>query len=265
MGETAAPAASLRVMAGGALPSGARLRLLRNGVSLAEASGPLEVAAAEPGAYRVEAHVGGWASPWIVSNPIYVFDGGAAAERTALARRPPPSPPPPPLQTIDAFEGDTGFAAEHDPTSTMAEPIIDPHAGIGGSGAARLAFRLGVPSAAQPHTWCALVNREARDLTGMKGLVFALRADGVYRIWVQARDGNPASPDDGIESWFASVRTGPEWRRVAVPFAAMRSINKASDGRLDLRDVRQLVFVLDRGAVKPGASGTIWIDDLGVY
>jgi hypothetical protein len=109
------------------------------------------------------------------------------------------------------------------------------------------------------------VNREARDLTGMKGLVFALRADGVYRIWVQARDGNPASPDDGIESWFASVRTGPEWRRVAVPFAAMRSINKASDGRLDLRDVRQLVFVLDRGAVKPGASGTIWIDDVGVY
>jgi hypothetical protein len=29
--------------------------------------------------------------------------------------------------------------------------------------------------------------------------------------------------------------------------------------------VRALVFVLDRGADKPGSQGTIWIDDVGVY
>jgi hypothetical protein len=29
--------------------------------------------------------------------------------------------------------------------------------------------------------------------------------------------------------------------------------------------VRGIVFVMDRGAEKPGTSGTIWIDDVGVY
>jgi len=61
------------------------------------------------------------------------------------------------------------------------------------------------------------------------------------------------------------VTTTPEWRRVAVPFSRLRSINPRTDGRLDLDRVRALVFVLDRGEVKVGTEGTIWIDDLGVY
>jgi hypothetical protein len=265
MGETAPPGPSLRLSAGGAMPEGTRLTLLRNGAPVATAGGGLEAAASQPGAYRVEARVDGWETPWIVSNPIYVFDAAAATERAARALWPAPAPAPPARQTIDSFDGETTFAAEHDPSSTMAEPIIDAHGGTNGTGAARLAFRLGVPSPAQPHTWCALVSRQPRDLSAARGLVFAIRGDGMYRAWVQVRDANPASADDGEESWFASVRTAPEWRRVAVPFAALRSINKASDGRLDLDKVRGLVFVLDRGAVKPGTRGTIWLDDVGVY
>ena len=61
------------------------------------------------------------------------------------------------------------------------------------------------------------------------------------------RDANPASADEGTEWWFASVQTRPEWRRVAVPFARLRSINPKTDGRLDLDKVRALVFVLDKG------------------
>jgi hypothetical protein len=52
---------------------------------------------------------------------------------------------------------------------------------------------------------------------------------------------------------------------VAVPFARMRTLNPASDGRLDLDKVRALVFKLDKGSVKPGTSGTIWLAELGVY
>ena len=107
------------------------------------------------------------------------------------------------------------------------------------------------------------MNEQDRDLTGRSGLVFGIKGDGVYRIWVQVRDRNPASADDGLEYWFASVRTSTEWRRVAVPFARLRSINKKTDGRLDLDKVRQLVFVIDRGAEKPGSEGRIWIDDVG--
>jgi hypothetical protein len=87
----------------------------------------------------------------------------------------------------------------------------------------------------------------------------------MYRIWVQVRDRNPASADEGTEWWFASVRTSPEWTRVAVPFDRLRSINPRTDGRLDLDQVRALVFVIDRGAVKPDTAGTVWLDDVGVY
>jgi hypothetical protein len=64
---------------------------------------------------------------------------------------------------------------------------------------------------------------------------------------VQVRDENSASADDATEWWFASVRTEKEWRRVALPFARLRSLSPKTDGKLDLDKVRRLVFVIDRG------------------
>jgi hypothetical protein len=109
------------------------------------------------------------------------------------------------------------------------------------------------------------VNRQERDLGAWTGLRFRVRADGVYRVWVQVRDENPASADDGEEWWLASVRTSPEWKDVLLPFDAFRTINERTDGRLDPDRTRALVFVLDHAAVKPGTEGTIWIAGLGVY
>jgi len=60
---------------------------------------------------------------------------------------------------------------------------MDPAVGAPGEGpdggdALRLAFRLGAPTPAQPFTWCALVNRQARDLSAWSGLRLRVRADG---------------------------------------------------------------------------------------
>src|SRR5258707_442847 len=104
----------------------------------------------------------------------------------------------------------------------------------------RLAFRLGAPAPGRPFTWCALVNRAARDLSGRTGLVLRIKGDGAYRAWVQVRDQNPASADGGLEWWTASVRTTTEWRTVVLPFARFRTINKKTDGRLGLDNVRDL-------------------------
>jgi hypothetical protein len=265
MGETIAPEPPPVLRAGGQLPKRARLRLLRDGRVLKEGEGPLEVAAPGPGVYRIEAFVSGEEVPWVLSNPIYVFDDSARRTRAARAAWPAEPPAPPPAQVLDDFEGRTVFAPEFDPSSAMENDVLARGAGVGGRTAGRLAFRLGAPGPGRPYTWCALVNREGRDLSGRTGLTFAVKADGVYRVWVQVRDENPASADEGTEWWFASVRTSAEWRRVAIPFARFRSINKRTDGRLDLDKIRQLVFVLDPAAVKPGMSGTIWLDDVGVY
>src|SRR5262249_2368911 len=77
MGETIAPDPPPVLRAGGQLPAGARLRLLRDGRVLKEGEGPLEVTAPGPGVYRVEAFVSGEEVPWVLSNPIYVFDDAA--------------------------------------------------------------------------------------------------------------------------------------------------------------------------------------------
>jgi hypothetical protein len=265
LGDTVPPGAGLRLKVGGRMPAGTRITLLRDGRPLAESTGSLDVEAPGAGIYRVEARVPGVDLPWILTNPVYVFDAAAAAERAGRGAWPEAPAPPAAVATIDDFEDGVRFGAEHDSESAIEEPVLDRGSGVGGSQAGRLRFRLAHPRPEHPFVWCSLVNRESRDLSGRQGLVFSIRGDGVYRIFAQVRDANPASADDGVESWYGSVRTGTEWRRVALPFARFRSLNKRSDGKLDLDKVRQMVFVLDQGAVKPGTSGTIWIDDFGAY
>jgi hypothetical protein len=265
MGATVAPDPHLILTATGRMPAGARVRILRNGGEAAEGEGHLARAAPEPGVYRAEVRVPGWGTPWIISNPIYVFGPEVAAARAQSAAWPIEPSPPAPAEMIDSFEGGSTFGPEFDSSSSVDREVVAKGAGPDGSDAARMAFRLGSPGPGRPFVWCALVSRRPRDLSGRHGLVFAIKGDGEYRLWVQVRDANPGSPDDGIESWFASVRTSKEWRRVSVPFDRLRSINRRSDGKLDLDKVRQIVFVLDLGAEKPGSRGTIWIDDVGVY
>jgi Carbohydrate binding domain (family 11) len=265
MGETVALGPEVRLTVRGRMPLGTRLTLLRDGQPLASSTPPLTVKTPGSGVYRVEARVPGWDMPWVVTNPIYVFQPAEQEARTQRAAWPAASPVPSATVVLDDFDGHTVFTPEFDAFSSVAQPALDPHAGSNGGGAVRLAFRLGVPTTARPFTWCALVNRQARDLRGRTGLVFRLRADDVYRIWVQVRDSNPASADEGTESWFASVRTATEWRNVSVPFAELRSINHATDGRLDLDKVQQIVFVVDQAAVKPGTKGTIWLDEVALY
>jgi hypothetical protein len=265
MGDVVPPEPGLRLRAGGRLPERTRLTLLRDGVPLAQAERAIDIEAPGPGVYRVEARLPGWDVPWILSNPISVFAAETARARSAAAAWPPPSPAPPAIRVLDSFDAPSTFHPEFDPSSSMAADVIAPKAGPDGTSAARLDFRLGAPGPGRPYVWCALTSREARNLSGAQGLVFSIRGDRAYRIWVQVRDENPASADEGTEWWFASVRTAPEWRRVAVPFTRLRSLNPRTDGRLDLDKVRQLVFVIDQGADKPGTQGSILIDDVGVY
>jgi hypothetical protein len=265
MGDTVPLAAAPRLRAGGRVPKGAQVKLFKDGRLAAAAEGSVEATADSPGVYRVEVSVAGWPVPWVVSNPIYVFDEETAAARTRLAAWSEPEVPPDAARLLDDFEGKTVFEPGADAATRLASPLLDPKVGKGGGGAARIEFQLGNPTPDHPHVFAAMVAWGQRDLTGHQGLTFAIRSDRAYRIWVQVRDENPASADEGTEWWFASVKTRVEWRRVAVPFSRLRSINPRTDGRLDLDRVRAIVFVLDKGSVKPGTRGSIWVDDIGFY
>jgi hypothetical protein len=208
--------------------------------------------------------VPGWPVPWVVTNPVYVQDERERESRArAAAWRDPPGLRE--FHALASLAGSPAFDPEFDPTSWMDPGVRAPGAGPAGAEASKLAFRLGAPSAKQPFTWCALVNRQARDLSGYAGLRFLIRGDGEYGLWVQLRDVNPASADQGLEWWLAAARTSGEWREVRLPFSRFRTINPKTDGRLDPDQTRAIVFVLDGASVKVGTSGTIWIADVGVY
>lgn len=265
MGDTVAPRTGLRLRAGGRMPKGARVVILKDGKPAAEGQGEAAIDSAAPGIYRAEVRLDGWDVPWVLTNAIAVVDDTKAAERTRAAAWPEETPAPKAAVVLDSFDAGSFFAPACGAASSFREPALDATGGIGGSGAARLDFSIGQPTAQAPDVFCALVDGKSRDLTGRSGIVFSIRGDGAYRIWFQVRDENPASRDGGTEWWFASVKTRPEWRTVAIPFARLRSINPRTDGKLDLDKVRSLVFVLDKGSVKPGTSGRIWIDDVGAY
>jgi hypothetical protein len=264
MGETLPPSADLRIEAGGALPRGAVLSLLRNGALVGSSQAPLETTAPSAGVYRVEVRVPGASLPWIISNPIYVFDDATVRARKARAAWPEPLTAPAAIEVVDDFNAATKFQAASDPTSSV-EQSLDPRGGADGGPALSLSYRIGKGTESNPNVFVATVDWTHRNLTGREGLVLSVKGDGVYRITVQVRDENKASAEEGTEWWFGSVRTLTEWRRLALPFARLRSINPRTDGKLDLDKVRAIVFLIDRGAAKPGAQGRVWIDDLGVY
>jgi hypothetical protein len=262
MGDTAPPSPGLRLQAGGRAPQGTRFVLFRDGVRASETPGGLDVAVPGPGVYRVEAYVPGHGMPWVITNAIVVADEATAAARARRAAWPEPPPAPPAAEVLDDFEGKTVFEPASDPGSTLERPVLDPSGGLAGGGAARLRYRLGTEGASP---YVALVHQGAKDLTGRRGLVFAVKGDGVHRLYVQVRDLNPASADEGTEWWFASVKTSTEWRRVAVPFERLRSINPKTDGRLDLDEVRAVIFLVDKGVAPLGSGGTVWLDEVGWY
>lgn len=265
MGDSLPPAAGMRVRAGGRVPKGTRLVLLRDGTRAAEGIESLDVPLPGPGVYRVEARVPGWSVPWVITNPVTVVDAATSARRNAAAAWPAEATPRT-IRPLVSLPGSAAFHPEFDAGSWMESSETSAAAlGPQGTPALKLAFRLGEPTAERPFTWCALVNRQARDLSGYAGLRFWIKGDDEYRIWVQVRDANPASADEGLEWWLASARSSRDWREIVLPFSRFRTINKRSDGALDPKETRALVFVLDGASVKVGTRGTIWIADPGVY
>ena len=237
-------------------PPGTRLRILRDGSEVARGEGgSLSVPVEEAGVYRAEAWLdpryvpGGVEQAWILSNPLYLLEPEelwrrAESEGRFLAA--------PSAAGLSCEPWPAEFHAEHDPASTMDQ----------GAGSLRLDFHLAQPSAERRYVWCALADRAPRDLASFTAIRFRLTADGVYRVSFQLRDENPQASDEGTEWWAASFKTGERPKEVVIPFARLRSISPVSDGRLDLERIRGVFFVLDAGNTRPGAAGSIRIEDL---
>ena len=264
MGHSVPPHPRLALRAGGLDHPEAQFHLLKDGQVVESAAGGLDVKAAGGGVYRVEVTLPGWNVPWIMSNPIYVLEQAERQRRAASLALPPPVRAAVPTAWLDRFEGEPVFVTDADPSSSIV--IESDSGGDGADGsAARVTFRLGTDGASDPSPYAAIVNTAPGDLAAYEGIVLSLRADGVYRLALVLRDPNPRAPQD-TEWWSAPLKTAREWRQVAVPFSELRSRHpRVTDGQLDLDDLEAVLLIIDTASMPPGAAGTLWIDDVGLY
>ena len=248
-----------RLIAGGLARPDATVTLLKDGAIVSSGLGSVTTTASGSGVYRVEVTLPGWTVPWITTNPIYVFAGAELERRDESARLPPPEAAAMPRALLGRFKTDRTFATASDPSSSVSLTTVDDDEQAGS--VARVDFDLREGSAAP---FVAVTNFEQRDLSDYEGLSVALKADGVYRLWMQVRDRNPRS-FEATEWWSASLKATREWQRLAVPFRNLRSRDPDSDGRLDLQEVEAVLFMINSASVPENTAGTLWLGDVGLY
>ena len=95
---------------------------------------------------------------------------------------------------------------------------------------------------------------ELGDVSAFRGISFATRGEGTYRLLVDSYGLDKAN-------WFAATFVGTgKWKTVKIPFSAFRSKDAATS--FPLHSLRALYFQL---AADPGADAWLDIDDVKFY
>jgi len=206
----------------------------------------LTVSISEAGTYRIEVYASTSTFddlPWIMSNPFFLD--------TRNSREEPPSP----VVRKSLASRPGFFRVGHDPNSegSLVEEIDCESLVVG--------LRYNLPE--DPVTkeyFVALANRKPRSFTGFKGLVLRVRSDERAIFWLMFR-----TKSDGTEIWYRhSFAADQEWSEVAIPFEDF-SVHFGEIRPPDLEAVASLHISIDARVAFPGASGTLFVKDLGLF
>lgn len=245
-------------------PGEYRVLLLADGEVVAQADGgPVEAPAAAAATYRVEVYrlAGSLAAevtagtPWIVSNPIYLWTEEAiAGSRHHRAPRLPA-----PTADTDLFS-EPGWAAESDDASHSALALVD--------GGLRWDLRVPAAEGGQPYSAVAWRPERAVDWSGATGVAIQLTATDPWRVGLRLE----IERGGGVEVWERVVPAGPGSRGVGVRWADFRAIDPAggyaTSRRLSgsaLSRVRALVLVVTPDLMKPRTEARIDVLRLGPF
>lgn len=234
-------------------PAGARITLLKDGSSIAQAdSASLQhTAAAGAGVYRVEVSLpaapGHPPVPWILSNPIYVRpDPPAAAARstetTVLTRS---------VRYADGPAVDWSIEQ-----SARAKGAIDVVATEQGS---EVLLRYALGGTQTEGSFVAMA-MPAGPVADYDRLSFNIRASKPMRLSVELR----VPQGEQGERWSRSIYVDESARHVDVLFGEMTPRGETSAPRPDLSRVTAVLFVVDTVNAAIGSSGQVWIDDVAL-
>ncbi len=220
-------------------PSGALLRVRRNGLPWQESSGPdatFDTGGDTPAIYRAELwlpHRRGW--PDI---PVAISQ--------AVAHGLPPAAQTPGEPDVVAPLAATSWHGEHDARSTVA--LHAARQDVAASATLTLA------SGPRVSQFAALVADIGPPPAGANALRLVLEADAPMRLSVQWRE---PSPGEGLR-WRHSTWVGPGGVVAVLPLDAFRPIAPAS-GRVPLDRVHALLLVMDTVNARPGDRRTITV------
>ncbi|HJO03067.1 MAG TPA: hypothetical protein QGG47_03735 [Acidobacteriota bacterium] len=237
--------------------------LLRDGEVVGRAEGTgLELEAPAPGTYRIEVYrttgpPGGGqpgATPWIISNPIYLWP---AAAITAARVYPAPRLPAP--QTARPLLPEPGWAAESDALSASAmAPMVD-----------GLLWNVRVPSEAAADAFSAVAWRPeaAQDWSRTLGLTAGLSSEREWRVSMRVW----TASENGEQTWELIVASSPEATPTLSPWRRFRRIG--ADGQMvrgelldeELAQVTGVAFVATPQRMRPGSQVQIEIREVGVF
>jgi hypothetical protein len=251
-------------------PGSSRIVLRRNAETLAEStSGELERRADAPGTYRVEVYrsdlrgalAGPRPTPWLVSNPIYLWP--AAARAGARVRRAPPLPAPPLAQDLLAtarFEANQAGVVAND---------------VGAEAGGGVTWRLALASESTRDAFAAMAWRPEAplDWSRFDGLVVQLDAGATLRVSLEVRT---RAADGSLESWIHSLKAGPDSPATAVPWLWFRppwsgvgGHDAERDARWpeaeELRNVQGVFLSVTPAILAPGSEAVVRLRTLGLY
>jgi hypothetical protein len=232
-------------------PPDARIALLRNGVPIAGADGPLleHDVPADTAVYRVEVALPGAPGtppvPWMVSNPIYA--GRAPDDAAARA-------PAPPREFAVLYDGGParGWTVEKSPASDAAIDVV------GTVGGTQLLLRFALSGTPSDSPYTAFVMPATGALVLHDRIMFTARADRPMRMSVQLR-----APTGGEgERWSRSVYLDQTPRTIQLRFDDFRPVGSTAGPTPVPASIQSVLFVVDSVNTKIGSNGQIWIDDI---
>lgn len=180
--------------------------------------------------------------PWIISNPIYIR--GSAPLPPAATWHP---------QETRLLVDPGAWHPEAELTSLATVNRADTGTGV------VLRYRLG--DGDPVHQFAAAAVETPGGLGSYDRLRLVLRSDHDMRLSVQARVAVEPGRDD---RWQRSLFVDRQQRERTVLFSNMTPIGQTATPRPRLGEVHSLVFVVDLAHARPGASGRVWFDEVGL-
>jgi hypothetical protein len=122
-------------------------------------------------------------------------------------------------------------------------------------------LRYGLAGGARGGQFAALAVNTPGGLAAFDRLAFTARAEHPMRISVQLRVAVKPSED---ERWQRSVYIDTMDGERTIYFDDFTPVGDTRTFRLPLADVHSIVFAIDVTNTKPGASGRLWIKNVGL-